>query len=974
VLEGGRIMATGASGMALQHLRELFRTGTVVGLTDGQLLARYAASRDGPAFAALVARHGPMVVATCRAILKHDHDIEDAFQATFLVLAREAGSVRTGDALGGWLHRVAYRVAVRAKSEAEQRRRLETEIAAMDISAATGPGLELDLRSILHEAIDRLPERERLPVVLCDLEGLTYEQAAVRLHWTVPTLCYRLAKARKRLRDRLTRRGVAPVALTVVMASSCESATAAVPASWAHAAVAAATGGPTSAAVAALTHTMIKGMLMTQLKIASVAVLAVTALASVGVIASSGGRPDSPPPVPGVRAVAADPPAAAQMPPTARDNSLPGAEPGSTIEVRGRVVAPDGQPMAGAKVYSYRPDPQGGDLFSASPPSPDAVSGAGGRFRFSIAGPGLQTLQEPPAWSPPTIVALARGFGPAWTSFTTAEEARELTLKLVRDGVPIVGRVIDLEGRPVPGATVRPIGLNASPDEDLSAWETAMAGAKDIHDGAMGKLSKGLELFRWSQDLIVTTGADGRFRLTGIGRERLVSLWITGPTIVTSFVDIHARTRPGPTYRVAVQRDKPEYGTLVFHGATFEHAAAPTRPIEGTVRDKDTGKPLAGVSIRSHRFAGNEISGRDYLRTTTDSVGRYRLVGMPGGAGNRITANPGPTQPYLGAEAEVSAGSSAEPATVDFALKHGVAIRGKVRNKATGERVSAVVEYFVFVDNPHRAEVRRLHGGAVSAQPDGSFELVGLPGRGLIAARAARDQYLVGQGAAGIAGADEQGWFRTDPHLCQPEFTHAIAAVDPAENAGSLTCDLVLDPGKTRPGTVEGPDGKPLAGCVVLNLGPGTMSSSMVTLTSDSFRAIALDPKQSRPLFFRHAERKLAAAVMARGDEDGPLLVHLRPAGTITGRLIDDDDQPRRGVQINAMYSQGRLGPGYYWPFLDPTIGEDGRFRIEGLIPGLAYDLGARVGGSTFLGNFATGLTLQPGETRDLGDVRARAK
>ncbi|MGP0065019.1 MAG: RNA polymerase sigma factor [Isosphaeraceae bacterium] len=164
-------MATGASGMASLHLCDLFRSGTAVGVADGQFLSRYADSQDEPAFEALVSRHGPMVVATCRAVLKHDHDVEDAFQANFLVLARRAGSVRAADALGGWLHRVAYRIAVRARSETEQRRRLEAEIAAMEIAKTTGPGL--DLRSILHEAIDRLPERERLPVVLCDLEGLT---------------------------------------------------------------------------------------------------------------------------------------------------------------------------------------------------------------------------------------------------------------------------------------------------------------------------------------------------------------------------------------------------------------------------------------------------------------------------------------------------------------------------------------------------------------------------------------------------------------------------------------------------------------------------------------------------------------------------------------------------------------------------------------------------------------------------------
>src|ERR1700759_180664 len=116
-----------AIGGTLRHLRDLFHDGTAVGLGDGQLLARYAASRDEAAFEALVARHGPMVLATCRAVLRHDHDVEDAFQATFLVLARKARSVRAGDALGGWLHRVAYRAAVQASADSRRWRRREAE-------------------------------------------------------------------------------------------------------------------------------------------------------------------------------------------------------------------------------------------------------------------------------------------------------------------------------------------------------------------------------------------------------------------------------------------------------------------------------------------------------------------------------------------------------------------------------------------------------------------------------------------------------------------------------------------------------------------------------------------------------------------------------------------------------------------------------------------------------------------------------
>ena len=136
---------------------------------------------------------------------------------------------------------------------------------------------------------------------------------------------------------------------------------------------------------------------------------------------------------------------------------------------------------------------------------------------------------------------------------------------------------------------------------------------------------------------------------------------------------------------------------------------------------------------------------------------------------------------------------------------------------------------------------------------------------------------------------------------------------------------------------------------------------------------MALDPKQPRPLFFRHDEKKLAGFVSARGDESGPLTVRLQPAGTVTGRLLDDDGQPRRGVRINVSYAKGQFGPRYYSPFLDPTLAGDGRFRIEGLIPGVRYEVTTR-SGNEVLGELVSGLALEPGEMRDLGDVRAKAR
>ncbi len=196
----------------------LFQVGTAAGLSDLLLLERFADRRDEAAevaFAGLVERHGPMVLRVCRSVLGDRHEAEDAFQATFLVLASRARTIRRGDSLGSWLHGVALRVANRARWRAARRRYHEQRHAEMAASAEAdhsggghGPP-DADAR-ILHEEIGRLPEKYRKPVVLCYLEGLTHDQAADRLGWPVGTVHRRLAGARNRLRGRLIRRGAAP--------------------------------------------------------------------------------------------------------------------------------------------------------------------------------------------------------------------------------------------------------------------------------------------------------------------------------------------------------------------------------------------------------------------------------------------------------------------------------------------------------------------------------------------------------------------------------------------------------------------------------------------------------------------------------------------------------------------------------------------------------------------------------------------
>ncbi len=210
-------MASGRDGAVLGSIRTLFGAGTSVGLDDTQLLDRFLAGRDevaGAAFEALVSRHGPMVLGVCRETLRDAHDAQDAFQATFLVLARKAGSIRRRDSLASWLFGVARKVATRSKSDAARRRARERQAAVSEV-VEPDPGREPEDLSALYEEIDRLPGTYRDPVILCYLDGMTYEAAARQLRCPLGTLSVRLKRARERLQSRLTRRGVAPSTLPI---------------------------------------------------------------------------------------------------------------------------------------------------------------------------------------------------------------------------------------------------------------------------------------------------------------------------------------------------------------------------------------------------------------------------------------------------------------------------------------------------------------------------------------------------------------------------------------------------------------------------------------------------------------------------------------------------------------------------------------------------------------------------------------
>src|SRR5262245_26174270 len=211
-------MGTAQIGRVVQHLRRAALSPCTSGPTDGELLKWFITRRDGDAFAALVRRHGPMVLGVCRRIVGNVHDAEDAFQATFLVLVRRAGSLRDLDLVGAWLHGVACRTAKKARSLLARRRRRERHVEEVPHPVIEDGGPRDDWRPLLDRELGRLPDIYRVPVVLCELEGRSRREVARQLCLPEGTLSSRLAKARRLLARRLA--PYAPAAAVAALAAA----------------------------------------------------------------------------------------------------------------------------------------------------------------------------------------------------------------------------------------------------------------------------------------------------------------------------------------------------------------------------------------------------------------------------------------------------------------------------------------------------------------------------------------------------------------------------------------------------------------------------------------------------------------------------------------------------------------------------------------------------------------------------------
>ena len=678
---------------------------------------------------------------------------------------------------------------------------------------------------------------------------------------------------------------------------------------------------------------------------------------------------------------------------------------GDITRIRGVVRNPAGKPVAGARVAVVDNRPAA-DLLPLPEPMAEGRTDGDGRFDLSFRKP-----YPPPAadiasfsgvLSPPlafanvvaggadagplaVVVASADGYGPAWRRADGAGNAGNVELELVPDH-PVEGRIVDLEGRPAAGVKVTPFTL--APYVAPAPVVTNRPAA-DNRDPVLIYPSVS------TAAMAATTGADGRFRIAGLGADRIVFLYFDSATVTSLPAQVVTRDEAPPAQRavsaggrvVMIQRS---------YGARFDLVAAPARAGVGTVRDADTGRPLAGVRL---------VATRPGLRreVVTDERGQFRLDGLVKGP-NRIRVVPPPDLPYFAHDRVVPDQTGIGALQLDIDLHRGVWITGRVTDKATGGPVAAFVQYAPFLSNKHAAipEYQATQGarfyqgpqGSGTTAADGTYRVAGLPGPGVVAVVARDDIYPKGQGADRIKDSQAR---EPDPALLAgrpsfgtyqfwmaPERVTAVRGVELAAQAtggagahdvpAAAAVDFRVDPGSAVEVAMSGPSGNLLDGAWVVGDHP---DGAISRVQGPTFRALQFGDDETRLLVLRGVDGQLGKVVAVRL-ADVPrrrLRVRLEPAVLVTGRVVDADGKPAGAASIRAETAVAGVARGGQRRLATARTEADGRFRIN-LFAGCDYSLAVESAspGSPAMTGGVGRFSIEAGAKTDLGDIRVAAE
>jgi len=957
-------MARLATGSVGRQIESLFDGSAVAGLTDRQLLERFTAARDSgaeAAFAALVTRHGPMVLGICRQILGDHHHAEDAFQAVFLVLACKARSIRNPDLVESWLFGVALRTAQKTKARLSRQRKNEEgdamngprAVAMVDqiVLPADISAMARERAEILRSEVARLPKAFQLPLVLFYFEGLSLDQAAKRLRWRTGTLSSRLARAREKLRRRLTRRGLVLPSVALMAALGPRSAPALVStrlcASTARAALdfaaEKAVGGVVSNLAAALAQDVLRSMLIHNLKVASLI------LVLLGAIAAGAALLKQPPAIQAQiqRPLHGPTPLVAKS-----DGSMHRPVPGRMF-VTGRVLDPEGKPVpnAATMIYARLKEPGRGMSQAGMNAAQFGQGRCDGSGRFRIDTQRSSSARNDLFGA----VALAPGYGVGWVELDpdAEEPAADITL---RPEQVIEGRLFDVHGEPARNVSITVGSIFRLVDGQA--------------EGPRFSWAHPVSFLAWPQT--VTSDGDGRFTIRGVGRNLQAILSIDDPRF--------ARVR------IPVETDNSPNAKQVTR------ALEPAKIITGRVTYADTGRPVpnAPITILAYiKGAGH------YNEYETNEEGRFHANPLSADRYSVSVLAP-EGQPYLYLERGFDWTKGALEHSIDFALPRGAVIHGKVTEAGSGKPIAAA---WISFDSGRRPEGKTgAHSGRSGTGPDGAFRFAVPPGPGYLVVKAPSDDYVFEEIGSAVVHRGRPGGLRF--------YANAFVAGDIKPESTGWEVNVELRRGVTVKGEVVGPDGKPVQDAsmisrVVLEPYPGAYrrwrGSYQGLVRGGRFELHGLDPDNEVPVFFIESKGKLGATVNLSGKSaaGGPITVAIKPCGMARARLVGPGGNPLAGYRaaslmlmvitpgsatfnLRTLESEGRLAAEQaVLGAIDPTnyrngpvSDADGKIEFPALIPGATYRVIDRTMSRGELDpQVRKEFRVESGETLDLGNV-----
>jgi RNA polymerase sigma factor (sigma-70 family) len=939
--------------------------------SDHELLVRFVQSQDADAFRELVHRHERTVLAACRQVLSEPADIDDAFQATFLALLKKAKSLDASAPLAGWLFAVAHRVSVRARSDTRRRSTREAEAATRKPATVELPDLSWrEAVAVLHDELNALPEKYRLPLLLCCVQGVTRDEAAEQLRTTVGAIRGQLERGRSLLEKRLTRRGITlSVGWLAVLVGSSRAAE--VPPAELIELTLRAAGGTTSPAAAALARGAFS---MTMLKRAGLAALLFLGLLGLGF----GVAKQHP------TAKTRDSQTRAKESPTAAKAEAPSTKTPQRA-ITGKVLGADGRPIVADLMLMWLD----GKTESLGKTKPDGT--------FAVTVP----LKSPGAY----LLARAAGHGVEFM-MPAANTLSEVTFKLPRDN-PIRGRVIDTQGRPVAGARVAVSSLTVyekhPADRYLNQWtKEGRARGVPLPNGDRSlSAQEHLAVRRHSESpFVVKTDKDGKFQIAGVGAERLVGLTISGAGIADTRIGVMNRAGfdAKPFNEDQNDRRRMPY-SFVKHarrlfGPEPALVAEQEKIIRGLVTDH-LGHPRAGVRVVFSRPNRRDLN-PDYNAATTGKDGRYEIRGARKHKGYMVECYADPKVGLLPCQAFADDTVGYEPVTIDLKCAKGVVVTGTVKNKATGAPVGASVHVVVLANNPFVKDYppfmnsASFNSGQNHTGKDGRYRIVTIPGPVLL--------------MAGPSTSDFRQVYKpvkADPKY--PEYFHRrlgslgyygvdssfgivhgcwCKVIDSKKGDAEVNVDIELEPAASMTVRVVDAAGKPVKGAHATGVTHIDFEHAHPRADTDTLRLYNVEPGKERLVAVAHAKRKLVGTLRVKAADKDPV-VKLGPGGVLTGRVVGADGKPIAGVTVALHYARREVGEvSHVLDGEEERIGMNqsrqvvtavsGEFRFDHLFPGYEFRLLFHKGKKQYgpeYGKAPRYTVAKHGEERKLGDV-----